>query len=83
MLSFLNKPLCVSIFVYIFTLFVLYVTKPPICFNEDKTIKTFGCARKNNTLFTFYIIAGLVSITAYFFLSMKSNPLEDLQTVDI
>ena len=83
MLSFLNKPVYASIFIYIVSLFVLYVTKPSLCFDENNEIKTFGCTRKNNTLFTFYIIAGLISIVTYFCLSMKSTSLGDLQTVDI
>lgn len=66
----LENPLFVSIFIYVFVIFLLYIIKPKLCFGEDNQIKIFGCTRENNTLFTFPIIATIIAIITYFSLTI-------------
>ena len=73
MLEIFKNPLSVSILIYIVIIFILYVTKPSLCFDKNNNIKTFGCSRENNTLFTIYILSLIIAIIFYFFLNLKLN----------
>ena len=42
MFSFLNKPVYASIFIYVVSLFVLYVTKPSLCFDKNNEIEVIS-----------------------------------------
>ncbi len=60
-----ESPLCVSIFIYVGILALLYVTKPKLCFDSNSKLKIFGCTAENNTLFPMPVISSIISIIVY------------------
>ena len=60
----------ISILLYILSMTVIWITKPSIIFNKKGDTKEFGVGRKDRTILPFWLVAILVSILTYFFVSM-------------
>ena len=59
-----------SIVIFMFLFMIVIITKPSIIFNKKGDTKEFGVGRKDRTILPFWLVAILVSILTYFFVSM-------------
>jgi hypothetical protein len=73
MFSFLDldkkKPLQYSILSYIFSIIMIYIIKPDLCFKNNGEEKKWGLG-VDETLFHFIIISLIISIFIYIFLTI-------------
>ena len=65
-----NHKIQLSIILYVFTIFTIWILKPTILFNENGELKEFGINRYNKTVLPFWIVVILVSILSYFIFTL-------------
>lgn len=63
------RPLSYTLIVYLFSLYILFMLKPLLCFTKDNKMKSWGIG-KNKTLFPIYIISMIISIILLFTLTI-------------
>jgi hypothetical protein len=63
-----------TIFVMLFSSYIIYEKKPGIMFNEKGEFKSFGLNESNNeTIFPFYISILLLSFLVYYCLLLRGG----------
>ena len=58
-----------SLAIYIFTLFILFIVKPDISFDEDGKLREWGIS-KEKTMFPVFVISLIVSIVSLFLMTI-------------
>lgn len=66
-----KKQLFYAIFVYIFSLIILWIGKPSMCFKDGK-IKQWGVG-KDKTMYPVFIVSLSISIISLFFMLCLNN----------
>jgi hypothetical protein len=67
-----KKELFYGIFIYIFSLIILWIAKPSLCFNEEGKVKNWGVG-KNKTMYPIFIISLSISIISLFLMISINN----------
>ena len=68
----IDKNIFIVIIVQILIGILLYIKKPPVMFNNDGSIKSYGTG-KDQTLYHVLLVILIPSIVLYVFLITKSN----------
>lgn len=67
-----KKELFYGIFIYIFSLIILWIGKPSLCFNNKGKIKKWGIG-EDKTMYPIFIISLSISIISLFFMICLNN----------
>ena len=67
-----KRELFYGIFIYIFSLIILWIAKPSMCFNKEGKIKQWGVG-KDKTMYPIFIISLSISIISLFLLMCLNN----------
>ena len=60
----------ISILLYLLTMIVIWILKPNMIFNKKGEAKEFGVGRNDRTILPLWLVAILVSILTYYFVSI-------------
>ena len=60
----------ISILLYLLTMIVIWILKPNMIFNKKGEAKEFGVGRNDRTILPLWLVAIVISIITYYFVSI-------------
>ena len=60
----------ISILLYLLTMIVIWILKPNMIFNRKGEAKEFGVGRNDRTILPLWLVAIVISIITYYFVSI-------------
>lgn len=59
-----------SIIVFIMSMILIFITKPKLAFEKDGTLKSFGIAKKSDTVYSVGVLSITLAIIIFYFFCM-------------